>query len=236
MAAWVGAFWYLPCTPVADEFLAFELAKLHAGLETAIEWHADRPRTRVHVRVLDRSLIRKVIRSNPANTLHHVQAVGVVVASAVQESNLNRPFLIESGDGAAHEAAAVDHECVALPSTVRPSHPCVGWWRALAAHVNGAMRAGELRHHENRRVRLYDLHRVGHVHHSRDTGQVALDLRVFSKGVGRILLLLCEGVGAIRNRSVHHDALSRQGPRKRHPVATPVRALPYAVRDPNVPC
>src|SRR5262245_12289893 len=46
---------------IADELLAPELAELHVRLDAPVERHADRPRTRVDVRILDRRLIRQVI-------------------------------------------------------------------------------------------------------------------------------------------------------------------------------
>src|SRR5438309_7947842 len=89
---------------IADELFALELAKLHVRLDAAIERHADRPRARIDVRIIDSRLIRKVIRVGPADTFDDMQAVGVIVARAIQEPHVDGAFRIERADRAAHES------------------------------------------------------------------------------------------------------------------------------------
>src|SRR5438132_12069600 len=69
---------------IADELFALELAELHVRLDTAIERHADRPRARVDVRILDGCLVRKVIRVGSADPFDDMQPDGVIVTGATE--------------------------------------------------------------------------------------------------------------------------------------------------------
>src|SRR5437762_4110344 len=88
---------------IADELFALELAELHVRLDAPIERHADRPRARVDVRVFDGRLIRKVIGVHPADALHNVQAVCVIVARTIEKPDVDRSLGIQRANGPAHE-------------------------------------------------------------------------------------------------------------------------------------
>src|SRR5215471_13439599 len=75
---------------IADELLALEVAELHVRLDAAIQRHADRPRAGVDVWILDCRLVRKMIGIGTPDPLYDVEAVGMVVAGAIEKAHVNR--------------------------------------------------------------------------------------------------------------------------------------------------
>ena len=194
---------------ILHELLALELAKLHVRLDAAVQRHADLPRTRVHVRILDRGLVPEVIGPGPRDAFDDMQAVGMEVSGPVQESRVHGALFVHGPDRSAHEPGAVDDQRLALPAPVRPSHPGIGGRGLLAVHVDGAQGARVLREHDDVLVRLENLNRIRHVHHPRHARQVALDLRVFPQCASRRTPVLRERVGPVGDRAALDHAQSR---------------------------
>src|SRR5437762_8335806 len=95
---------------VRDERHAVVFHELHVLLESAIERHADFPWPREHFGILDRRLVRDVVRIDPSVALHHVQLIAVEISRSIEPG-----FVIEIGH--------IDNQCLAVPMAAGPTHP-----------------------------------------------------------------------------------------------------------------
>ena len=98
-------------------------------LDATIQGHADLPRPREHLRILNRGFVIERVRAAGRVALHDVQRVAMEVAGAVE------PRLI------VHETGHVDHERFALPAPVRPPHPTIAGGLRRGTHIDDANRA-----------------------------------------------------------------------------------------------
>src|SRR5262245_46720745 len=96
--------------------VAFVFEQLNVLFLTPVERHADLPRTREYLRILDRGFVRHVIRAGARVALDHVQRLGMKVSRAIE------PRLIV-------EVAYIDDKRVAFPMRARISHPEIDHFR-----------------------------------------------------------------------------------------------------------
>src|SRR3954462_8287982 len=91
----------------------------------AVERHADFPRAREHLRILDGGFIQNDIGTARRVALHYMQGVAMEISGSVE------PGLIV-------QTSHVDHQCVALPVSNRPTHPAIDRGGTRFPHVDGA--------------------------------------------------------------------------------------------------
>src|SRR5207244_12802376 len=118
-----------PVHQFLHELYAFEVEELRVLLDAAIERHADLPRPRERVRILDRGFVRDDVGTRARQAFHDVQLIAVEVAGAIE------PALIV-------EALRIDDERFAFPLADRLAHPRIDGRRSrvLQTHVTNPAR------------------------------------------------------------------------------------------------
>src|SRR3954470_8677894 len=148
-----------------DEFDALEVEQLRVLLDAAVERHADLPRPRESLRILDRRFVGNDVRAGAREPLDDVQLIAVEIAGAIE------PGLIV-------EALGIDDEALAFPLADRLSHPRIDRWRPWILQIDVTDGARVLVSDEEGALALEDLERLRHVHRARHSGQVALDFGI----------------------------------------------------------
>src|SRR5438445_509121 len=74
----------MPVHQLFDKFHAPEFHDLGVLFQSAVEEHADLPRSREHVRILDGRLIEKMVRAGGGVSFDHVQRVAMEISCAVE--------------------------------------------------------------------------------------------------------------------------------------------------------
>src|SRR5436190_18752103 len=133
-AAWLLA--EMPVHQFFDELHAPEFHNLRVLFQSTIEEHADLPRSREHVRILDGGFIEEMVGARGGESLDNVQGVAVEISRAVE------PGLVV-------ETRGVDDQRFSFPVSVRPSHPAVSGRLLVFVHIDGAHRPRErVDHHD----------------------------------------------------------------------------------------
>ena len=150
---------------------------MHISFDAAIQGHADLPRSRKDLLILDSGLVVQAIGTGCCDALDNVQFVTVEIADAIEPS-----LIVKS--------SRIDDQRFAFPMSVRPAHPTVGWSLRRLTHVDGSDSAGIFENHHGDIFALDDLKRKGHVHRARHTGKIAFDLGIQRQPLFVVFLLL----------------------------------------------
>src|SRR5881397_683198 len=189
------------------ELNAFELHKLHISFDPAVQRHADLPRPREDLLILDSRLVVQAIGTGCRDAFDDVQFITMVIADTVE------PALII-------EAGRIDDERFAFPMPIRPAHPAIGGSLCRLSHVDGSNRAGVFENHHHDIFALDDLKREGHVHGARDARKIAFDLRIERQPLLIVFFLLRGCSRKVRDFASFDPADSRRhrvlGPESDH--------------------
>src|ERR1700730_4295075 len=105
-----------------------------------------------------------------------MQSVAVMIASPIKPS-----LLVLALD--------VNHQRIAFPSSVRPSHPAIGWGICRGTHVDGSNGAPKFVSEKNCLGVLDDLKGIRQIGGARNASHIALVFRVQLQAIGKVLLL-----------------------------------------------
>src|SRR5881396_2244019 len=188
------------------ELHALEFQGLDVRLHTSIQRHSDLPRTRKHLRILDRGLVHQMVWRQGRVTFYHMQGIAMEVSGAVEPG-----FIVLSG--------YVNHQRVTVPTSDGPAHPGIGRSLGLAIHIDHARRTGKLVGEQDLLGCLNDLKGKADIRGPWNAWQIALGLgvarcvvEVVRGGMGeplfKILFLLRRRPRLIRDLSTLDDALS----------------------------
>ena len=123
------------------------------------------------------------------------------------------------------KAGVIHHQRLAFPSSVGGAHPGVDRGLLRLAHVDHAIGARVLVGHKNDARGLYDLKREGHVGGARNPGHITFHFRIEFPAVGKIFLLLREGLGLIGDFAALDDAApGGNGAERSHLIIRPTVA------------
>src|SRR5206468_386529 len=125
--SFAGLLAQMPVHQFFDELHAPEFHNLCVLFQSAIEEHADLPRSREHVRILDGRFIEEMVRARGGVTFDNVQGVAVEISRAIE------PGLVV-------ETRGVNDQRFSFPVSVRPSHPAVSGRLLVFIHIDGAHR------------------------------------------------------------------------------------------------
>src|SRR5213594_3115692 len=171
-------------------------------LHATIQRHTDLPRTGKHLRILNRSFVHERICATRRVAFHDMQSVAMKITCAIEPG-----LVAQAGD--------VDHERLAFPTTIGPSHPAIPRSLRRGPHINDANGACVFVGHHNILWSLDDLKGIWKVGSAWYAGQITLDLGVKLHPVRLILLLLGGRCRQVRNLIALHNALTwRQGERR----------------------
>src|SRR5438552_5942087 len=92
------------------ELHTLEFQGLDVRLHASIQRHADLPRTRKHLRVVDRGLVDQMVWRQGRVTLHDMQSVAMEISGPVEPG-----FVVLSGH--------VNDQRVTVPTSDGPAHP-----------------------------------------------------------------------------------------------------------------
>src|SRR5262245_43097945 len=114
------------------------------------------------------------------------------------------------------EGLHLDHQRVAVPLAVRPTHPTVHRGLGVPGHVDRAIATGVLVNEKDVVLALDDLKRVRHIGRSREPRHVAFRFRIRLGPSGPVLFPLLQALRRVRDRAVVVDnhALSRRNREK----------------------
>src|SRR5437867_6297077 len=188
------------------ELHALEFQGLDVRLHTSIQRHSDLPRTRKHLRILDRGLVHQMVWRQGRVTFYHMQGIAMEVSGAVEPG-----FIVLSG--------YVNHQRVTVPTSDGPAHPGIGRSLGLAIHIDHARRTGKLVGEQDLLGCLNDLKGKADVGGPWNAWQITLRFGVARRvvdvdrdGMGeplfKIFLLLRLRPRLIRDLSTLDDALS----------------------------
>ena len=153
-----------------------------------------RPRTREHLRILDRHFVADGVGTDRRVTLHQAQRVAVEVPGSIE------PVL-------AVEVRHLDDQRISFPAADRVAHVGIVGRALDLVQVDHATRVRERVGHVNLVRALNDRERIRHVHRARNARQVALELWIAVDPVLAVLLFDRGGFRPVRNLAVAlHDA------------------------------
>jgi hypothetical protein len=107
------------------------------------------------------------------------------------------------------ESRNINDQSVALPSSIRCSHPRVDGRFFGRAHVDDAIRRRVLVRKHDVLLRLDNLEWIWHVRRARQTRHIAFDFRIQLQPVRKILVPLYQGLRFVGNRAALDNALPR---------------------------
>src|SRR6266705_6526865 len=188
------------------ELYALEFQGLDVRLHTSIQRHADFPRTRKHLRILNRGLVHQMVWRQRRVTLHHMQSVAMEISGPVEPG-----LIVLSG--------YVNDQRVTVPTSDGPAHPGIGRSLGLAIHIDHARRTGKLVGEQDLLGCLNDLKGKADIGGPWNAWQIALRfgvarcvVEIVRGGTGepmfKIFFLLGRRSRLIRDRSTLDDALS----------------------------
>ena len=139
---------------------------LHPRLLSTIEQHADLPRPREDLWILDRRFVLDVVGPGRRVPFNHMKKLAVEITGAVEPRHVR-------------EMDDVDYERVAVPAAARVAHPPLDRpFRVRRIHVDAPDRMRVLVGNHESAWTLQDLERKPHVRGARDARQIALGFRI----------------------------------------------------------